>query len=522
MIENIRNKEMTLRIARPDYDRLAGHLQQGTTEEQFAFLLCGRARSADEVVLIVHSMFLPDRCDLSTQGPGGVAPTRGFQSFVYTQADRLGLSIVDVHTHPHQTVPRLSPKDMQEWPRSTRTIDDLFAARITTAMIVFDPSVTAFDGVVYDRESRQSRPVERLEILGRNTKIRLRRRRDEASNCGDSRYARQFLLPGWDQTTISRQRIVIVGVGGSGAQVLQPLVCIGAGIEGWIAVIDPDIVEESNLPRIPYAHPEHVGTPKVTVAAQYAGRKNACLPVYPYPCSVKEHAAEDRIKAATLLVGAGDNDGVRHNCNELAVRYSIPYIDLGCDILAENDGFSAGGQVRVVLPGENACLVCCGGYDPTAAASELADDSQVADRAAAGYVRGHTGNPTPSISNLNGTTAQLAMAAFLSIVHGDRFGAWDYAYFDQLTAQTITARTSRRDSCPLCGLRGSLGAGDAPPANRMPSSRRWVRMGPGESFRHIDATVLEQRASCALRPTNTVSEIRSSTENPKATEQGED
>jgi hypothetical protein len=147
-------------------------------------------------------MFLPDRRDLSKQGAGGVAPTRSFQSFVYTQADRLGLSIVDVHTHPRQSTPNLSRKDMQEWPRSTRTIDDLFASPITTAMIVFDASVLAFDGIVYDRESRRSRPIDRLEVLGRDTKIRLRQRRDNDSHHGDTRYARQLLLPGWDQTTI--------------------------------------------------------------------------------------------------------------------------------------------------------------------------------------------------------------------------------------------------------------------------------------------------------------------------------
>lgn len=122
----------------------------------------------------------------------------------------------------------------------------------------------------------------------------------------------------------------------------------------------------------------------------------------------------------------------------------------------------AGGQVRVVLPGRNACLVCCRGFDPATAAAELMDDQRKATHAAHGYVIGSRQEATPSVANLNATIAQLGVAAFLALVHGERFGQWDYAHFNQLTAETLVAATQANEACPLCGPQGVLAAGDGP------------------------------------------------------------
>ncbi len=91
------------------------------------------------------------------------------------------------------------------------------------------------------------------------------------------------------------------------------------------------------------------------------------------------------------------------------------------------------------------------------------DDSRKVEHAAQGYVQGHRADATPSVVNLNATTAQLGMAAFLALVHGEEFGRWDYAHYDQLTAETLVARTTRRDDCPLCGVHGLLAEGDVLP-----------------------------------------------------------
>jgi hypothetical protein len=64
------------------------------------------------------------------------------------------------------------------------------------------------------------------------------------------------------------------------------------------------------------------------------------------------------------------------------------------------------------------------------------------------------------VANLNGLTAQYAMAQFLALTNGEQFGAWDYLYFDQFTGRTIPAKSTRREQCPVCGSDGVLGAGE--------------------------------------------------------------
>ena len=453
-------RTVRMRFSSATFAGLRAHLRKNKVEEQFAFGLFSQARTAEGTVLIVRELLLPDGDDLSRQSAAGVVPARGFQSTAYLLAQQRGLGILDIHTHPHQSVPGFSGIDEAESVKNARYICNHFPPPSTHAMLVFDSGVTAHDAVVYDRSRGAYRMIEELEILGRGMQIRPTRKAISDSAPQERRYRRQELIPGWNQAAIGRQRIVVVGAGGNGAQLIQTLVSIGAGTEGWIASVDPDVVEESNLPRIPYAVSDHMGSPKVTVAAQYATRKNPRVRFYPYPCSVTEDAVIDRIKAATLLFGAGDNDGVRKVCNELAVRYQIPFVDLGCDIQIEEQKTAAGGQASVVLPGVNACLVCCDGYDASQAAIDLMDDERAAVHASQGYVRGGHGPATPSIANLNAMTAQLGVTVFLALVQGSLFGEWDFARFDQLTGETMVARTKRREDCPLCGTYGVLGLSD--------------------------------------------------------------
>lgn len=457
---SILGRHVGIRFGREVFDALTQHLLRDSRDEQFAFGLFSMAKTADGTMLVVQDIVLPDAKDLSEQSGGGVAPTKNFQATVYMLAQQQSLGILDVHTHPFGQVPRFSGIDEAESAKNAKYICEKFPDSTTHAMIVFGQAAKAHDATIYDRSLNAFRNVDFLEVLGRRIKIRPTGESCTPGDENDPRYSRQVMIPGWDQVNIARQRIAVIGAGGNGAQIIQTLVSVGAGTEGWIAAIDPDIVEESNLPRIPYAFAADVGSPKVTVAAHYACQKNPRVRFYPYPCSVTEKAAKDRVKAATVIFGAVDGDGIRKICNEWAVRYLIPYIDLGCDIQVEAGKVEAGGQVRVVLPGSNACLVCCGGFDPAAAAVELMDDARAAVHAAHGYVRGTRDRATPSVANLNATTAQLGMAAFLALVHGKRFGNWDYAHYDQLTAQTILANTKQREDCPLCGPKGLLAAGD--------------------------------------------------------------
>ncbi|MBN2212278.1 MAG: ThiF family adenylyltransferase [Sedimentisphaerales bacterium] len=437
----------TLMFDKVDFDALKQEFSKDQENEQFAMALCEEIIMDKHRTLYVRQTFFPDKDDLSEQSSCGVAPTHEFQAIVYLVAQKLGYTIVDIHTHPFSQSPTFSSIDWKYGRENAKYITEHFEPPITLAKVVSNSSLTYTDCVVFDRDTDDFEDM--------NFSVNETQDFQKVTINYDPMYDRQRLIPGWDQDKLSRIKAAVVGLGGTGSQLFQSLISIGVGTKGWISGIDPDNIEETNLPRIPYAYREHIGSPKVTVAGLYAGKKNPYVKYYPYPCSVNEKVVKSKLKEASVIFCAPDNDGVRKVCNDLAVEANIPLIDTGCDIRVNGDKVEAGGQVRIVIPKINACLVCSRGYDPSAAAIALLNDKEKAEYASAGYVIGSDENPVPSIATLNAITAQLAMTAFLMLVYGSIFGNWDYLYYD-LAGNLMKANTTHKTSCPLCGERKEM------------------------------------------------------------------
>ena len=442
----------TLRMTASTAAVLLDHMRKDQHIEQMAFALARHAKTAQGTLFLIQEVILPDEEDLEEQSPGAVCPTTAFQSYVYQSAHQSGTTIVEFHTHPGSAAPHFSGIDEHFAHPNGKYISENFPEPTTLVMVVGNNRFDAFDGICYDRHRHDFRQLDRLEVLGKPTNLwPLGQDHLPADREHDPLYARQQLVPGWNQAALQNQRIAIVGAGGNGAPLLQTLVGIGAGKRGFIVIADDDSIELSNLPRIPYADEGQVHVPKVLAAASYSARKSPSTPIYPFPCRFHEPPVLERMKMATVIFYCGDNDGGRKEVNDFAVRYGIPLIDLGCDVEVSDDQVFAGGQIRLVLPGENACLVCCHGFDPAQAAIDQMTDAARAQHANQGYLRGADAEITPSVANLNGLTVQFAVSQFLAIVNGERFAVWDYLHFDEFTGRTIPASTNRQDQCPLCG-----------------------------------------------------------------------
>ncbi len=437
---------------------LQEHMRQDRRNEQMAFGMGRSARTAAGTLYLIDELILPDKQDLCMQSAGSVCPTQEFQGYVYFRANQTGATIFEFHTHPGRGTPHFSGIDETHAYPNGEYIRRSLPPSTTLVLIVGNNRFESFDGVAYDRVRGQFRQLDRFEILGRPSEI-FRIGIDNEPVIEET-FDRQRRIPGWNQSGLELQRIGILGVGGNGAHVFQTLVSIGAGRRGFVAIADPDLVEASNLPRLPYTTIDRIGIPKVAAAVQYAGRKSPDIPVYAFPCAFEEEAVQKQMKRATVLFFCGHDDGGRKVANEFAVRYAIPLIETGCDVKIDKEKVEAGGQVRLVLPGENACLVCCGGFDPAQAALDQMDDSDRAEQAAAGYVQGAEATATPSVANLNALVAQLGVSQLLGLVNGAPFAPWDYLHIDQFTARTIPAQSSRREDCPVCGLDGFLMQGD--------------------------------------------------------------
>lgn len=230
--------------------------------------------------------------------------------------------------------------------------------------------------------------------------------------------------------------------------------------DGWIKACDPDILEASNLPRIPYAYPEEVGEPKADIAQLHADYRTPELNVRCYTKSTEDEEIQDVIKQANIIIGAIDNDGARLILNGLAARYMVPYLDLGTEIIPQGTVYEAIGQVQTFVPGKTGCFICSGVIDPSEAALDAMSEEDNAQYERVGYVRGTDETPTPSVLHLNGVTSHLAISQMLRLIFGDDFNGKEYLHYNRQDANMFTAAVSRNDDCPVCGIRGYLGGGD--------------------------------------------------------------
>src|SRR4051812_5845022 len=81
----------------------------------------------------------------------------------------------------------------------------------------------------------------------------------------DDRYSRLRLIPWWRQERLAAARVLVVGAGALGNEVLKNLALLGVGT---VHVIDLDEVEPSNLSRSVLFRAGDGGRAKAVVAAE--------------------------------------------------------------------------------------------------------------------------------------------------------------------------------------------------------------------------------------------------------------
>ncbi len=187
-----------------------------------------------------------------------------------------------------------------------------------------------------------------------------------------TRYARQSILPevGADgQARLAAARVLVVGAGGLGSTVL-PLLA-GAGV-GRLRVIDPDVVEETNLHRQILFRQGDLGRPKAAVAAEALSALNPDCRVSPLVARLDPVLARSEVPAADLVVDAADSFAVSYALSDLCHGAGKPLIS--ASVLARQGyagGFCAGApSLRAVfpdLPGQMASCATGGVMGPAVA-----------------------------------------------------------------------------------------------------------------------------------------------------------
>ena len=456
-------KQNIIRFGSNDFKTLKEHLAASGNDESFAYALCSKAKGLECDIYICNRLIIPDTNDLKNQSSVSIEPSQKYHAIAYGLAYELGLIVVDIHTHPFSKNARFSSIDDHYGIQNAKYIVENFPEDSTMGMIVLGDGFDNFEARIWNSKTNRFEPVNRLEMLGAPTDILTNQKKSIIKT--DDPYARHRIIPGWKQGILENLNISLYGLGGNGALIFESLLALGIGKNGWIMACDPDNLEASNLPRIPYATHKDIGKSKAKIAQAYANEKAPDLNVYCYQYSAEDDEMQEKAREANIIIGAVDNDGARKYLNSIAARYMIPYIDLGTEIIPKDSKYEAIGQVQIFVPGQTGCLMCSDAIDTSEAALDMMDEEGNAEYERVGYVRGTSETPTPSVLHLNGVVSHLAISQMLRLIFDDGFKNTEYLHYNRQQTNLISASVMRNDECPVCGVKGYLGAGDEDESN---------------------------------------------------------
>lgn len=163
----------------------------------------------------------------------------------------------------------------------------------------------------------------------------------------DDRYSRFHLIAWWNQEKIRAAKILVVGAGALGNEVLKNLALMGIG---EIFVIDFDLIESSNLTRSVLYRASDCGKTKSEVAAEATRSMNPECQVIPIHGNVMSEIGLGIVKDVDVVIGCLDNREARLWVNRMCWKVNTPWVDGGIQEI--------NGVVKTFIPPNGSCYEC--------------------------------------------------------------------------------------------------------------------------------------------------------------------
>ncbi|KAI1364931.1 hypothetical protein F5Y08DRAFT_305405 [Xylaria arbuscula] len=158
---------------------------------------------------------------------------------------------------------------------------------------------------------------------------------------------RQSLGPSLN-TSIKQARVLMVGAGGIGCELLKNIVLAGFS---EVHIVDLDTIDLSNLNRQFLFRHEHIKKSKAEIAKEAAQRFNPNSKIVAHHANIKDaQFTLEWFQSFRLVFNALDNLEARRHVNRMCLAADVPLIESG------TTGFN--GQVQVIKKGVTACYDC--------------------------------------------------------------------------------------------------------------------------------------------------------------------
>lgn len=247
------------------------------------------------------------------------------------------------------------------------------------------------------------------------------------------RYGRQEMIRGWDQEAIGRARVLVVGAGTTGNEVIKNLALLGFG---EITIVDDDLVNEVNLSRSVLFRDEDLGKSKSEIAASRARELNPNLRTTGLHCNAIYGIGNLEYADFDCVILTVDNLETRMWVNRYCWMNEKPLIDTGVDGLI--------GNIFTTNPPAGACIEC--GWDER-------EYSRLTDKYSC-LKRGLTFNDpiipmvVTSAAIVGGIAAQEAVRLLGETSRGNPAIDRKFYRYDAESGVFLTWRVPKKNDCP--------------------------------------------------------------------------
>jgi len=250
-----------------------------------------------------------------------------------------------------------------------------------------------------------------------------------AQEVREDRYSRLGLIPWWDQNKIRDTKVLVIGAGALGNEILKNL-----GLLGFrdIVVMDLDRIEVSNLSRTILFRAENIGEYKADAAAHSVAAINEESRVRPLVGNVMHDGGLGLFLWSDVILAGLDNREARLWINRCAWKVNRPWIDGAIE--------GINGVARVFLAGSAPCYECTLGetdwkiLDKRMSCNLLTRESNVEGKVPT----------TPTISSI---IAGIQVQEAVKLIHGMPTLAGHGFVFEGLNHSSYRVEYTPNDDC---------------------------------------------------------------------------
>jgi len=258
---------------------------------------------------------------------------------------------------------------------------------------------------------------------------------DQVLRLGDvdadnNRFARFELIGWWDQDKLNDARVVVIGAGAIGNELIKNLALLGIG---HLFIADMDRIEHSNLSRSVLFRESDCGRAKAEVAAERAREIYPDIRTTCFDGNIVHDLGLGIYRWADVILGGLDNREARVAINAAAARTGRTWIDGAIERLD--------GVARVFDPASGPCYECT--------MSEVDWKMLEARRSCALLSRDEMEHgKVPTTPTTSSVVAGIQAQEAVKLIHGLETLAGRGFVFDGSHHQSYTVTYSRLEDCP--------------------------------------------------------------------------